>query len=297
VKTLLELSQIRRALLRAWALSLGAAFAVALGSATRVLAYPPAPHHLIYGLARDEYGTPFLTSEIQVVLQTPTGVQLSAPITPGIGPGVNFLLEVPMDAGLTPDPYTPLALRRAAPFQLFVVIGTTTNLPIQMTANYALLGLPGQATRLDITLGVDANGDGIPDAWEYAFLSAIGSNLGLSDLRPGLDFAHNGRTLLQEFALGNYPFNPGASPGLKVVNLDHDTALLEFTTMTGRSYSIQGSADLAQWAALAFTIPAEGTSPPVRSFYFAPDIRTVQVRTSSVGVPGSTPGFFRLILQ
>jgi hypothetical protein len=56
---------------------------------------------------------------------------------------------------------------------LYVVTGATTNLPIQMTGNLALLGLPGQRTRLDITLGVNANGNGIPDAWEHAFLAAL----------------------------------------------------------------------------------------------------------------------------
>src|SRR5260370_18497252 len=99
---------------------------------------------------------------------------------------MNFQREVPMDAGLTADPYEPEALMASAPFKIYVVIGVTTNLPIQMTGNYSLLGQPGQQTRIDLTLGVDSNGDGIPDAWEIAFLSSIGSNLNLANLTAGL---------------------------------------------------------------------------------------------------------------
>ncbi len=276
-----------------WAMSLGP-------WAGPSAAYPPAPHHVLYGLARDEYGTPFMSSLVQVLLLTPTGVRLSTPMTPGILPGVNYQLEVPMDAGLTADTYSPLALTPAAPFKLYVVIGTTTNLPIQMTGDFRQLGQPGKTTRLDVTLGVDANADGIPDAWEYAFLAALRSNLSLSDLQVNLDLAHDGLTLLEEFLLGNYPFNPGAFAGLRFVNLQAGSALLELTTMTGRSYMIQGSADLQQWTSLDFTIPAEGANGPSHTFYFAPDIRTLQVQVPAnfdgTPPPGPAMGFFRLVL-
>ena len=53
-------------------------------------AFPPAPHHLIYGTVRDEYGTPLMTSAAQVILQTPTGVRLKATVAPGVAPGVNY---------------------------------------------------------------------------------------------------------------------------------------------------------------------------------------------------------------
>ncbi len=267
------------------------------------LAFPPAPSHTIYGTARDEYGTPFLSPVIQIVLVTPGGVTLSTSINPGILPGVNYQLQVPMDAGLTPDPYMPNALPVAAPFKLYAIIGSITNLPIQMTGNFAQLGQPAQRTRLDLTLGADANGDGIPDAWEYAFLAAIGSNLSLSNLNANTDYTHDGFTLAQEFLLGNYPYNPGGSLTVRLVSVNGGSPLLEFTTMTGRSYTVLGSADLKQWMPLSFTVPAEGPNPATHSFYLASDIRTLQVSaiTSSAGgnmqvVLPASPGskFYRL---
>ena len=78
--------------------------ALGLLLACPVLAYPPAPFHVIYGLARDQYGTPFTDTSTQILLQTPTGVQLSARVAPGLVVGVNYQIAVPMDAGLTPDP-------------------------------------------------------------------------------------------------------------------------------------------------------------------------------------------------
>jgi len=273
--------------------------ALALASLVLVppaIAFPPVPHHVLYGLVRDEYGTPLLNAQATLVLQTPTGVQLTATITPGIALGENFEIKVPMDAGLTPDPYQPTALRSAAPFKIFVVLAQTTNLPIQMTGNYSLLGKPGQRTRVDLTLGVDSNGDGLPDAWELAFLAALGSPLSLSDLHLGMDVAGDGRTLQQEFLLGAYPFNPGQSFLVNLVGFSGGSPLLEFTTMTGRSYTVLGSSDLSHWTTLAFQIPAEGVAGAAHSYYSASDIRVLQVQALQ---PASGPPlrFFRLMLQ
>lgn len=62
------------------------------------LAYPPAPHHTLYGCVRDQYGTPLTDTNAQVILQTPSGVQLQTAVSPGLGNGINYALAVPMDA-------------------------------------------------------------------------------------------------------------------------------------------------------------------------------------------------------
>ena len=273
-----------------------ALLAVAALLACPALAYPPAPFHVIYGMARDQYGTPFTDSSTQILMQTPTGVQLSATLCPGLLAGVNYQITVPMDAGLTPDLYQSSALVAAAPFKLFVVRGGVTNVPIQMTGNFSLLGKPGQRTRLDITLGADSNGDGIPDAWENAFLATIGSNLSLSNLNSSMVLTHDGLTLWQEFLVGTYPFDPTEPFVVKIVSLSAGAPLIEFTTMTGRSYTILGSSDLNQWTTLSFQVPAEGASPATREFYYAPNISSVQVQV----IPDASSGsmrFFKLMLQ
>jgi hypothetical protein len=284
----------RRLVLPSGAVALAVAAALFLPPAA--LAFPPAPHHLIYGTVRDQYGTPLMTGQAQVVLTTPTGVWLTAAVAPGIGFDENFELDVPMDAGLTPDPYEPNALMASAQFTMLVVIGETTNVPIQMTTNYLRMGQPAQQTRIDLTLGVDANGDGLPDAWELAYLAAIGSNLNLTNLTPRLRLGPDGLTLEQEFYAGNYPFDPQQPFVLTLVAPNNGSALLEFTAMTGRFYTLLGSPDLQAWTPLSFSIPAEGTNGAAHPYYFAPGIQTLQIQAIQP-TTGPTVQFFRMLLQ
>ncbi|MGO9200809.1 MAG: hypothetical protein ACLQM8_09750 [Limisphaerales bacterium] len=285
---------IRRPVFPSGTFALAVAAAVFLPLAAP--AFPPAPHHLIYGTVRDEYGTPLMTSQAQVILTTPTGVWLTAAVAPGIAFDENFELDVPMDAGLTPDPYEPSALLPSAPFTMLVVIGETTNVPIQMTTNYLRMGQPAQETRIDLTLGTDTNGDGIPDQWELEYLAAIGSSLNLTNLTAGMRLGPGGLTLLQQFLLGTYPFDPQQPFVLRVVALNEGSPLLQFTTMTGRYYTLYGSADLTTWTPLNFLVPTQGASGTAYSYYFAQGIQTVQIQAVQPAT-GPTMRFFRMQLQ
>ena len=237
-----------------------------------------------------------MTDQAQVVLVTPTGVQLMTTVVPGLGFDLNFELEVPMDAGLTADPYEPNALMTGAAFKIYVVIGQTTNLPIQMTGNFSQLGQPGQQTRIDLTLGVDSNGDGIPDAWELAFLASIGSSLNLSNLSPGLRLTADGLTLQQEFFAGNYPFDPQEPFILTLVAPNNGSPLLRFTAMTGRYYTLLGSPDLQAWTPLTFLVPSEGANAAAHGYYYAPGIQTLQIQAIQP-TTGPTMRFFKMMLQ
>ena len=241
------------------------------------LAYPPAPYHLIYGQVRDQYGTPIQNSDVQVVLFTPSGKMHSTTIVPGLAVGVNYLLRVPMDSLTTPGLYRSNALATASLFNMFVVVGKTTNAPIQLVGANLQLGEPAQMTRIDLTLGVDSNGDGIPDAWEQAFLGAIGSSLSLSNLNGGLILTSSGRTLLQEYLLGTTLFDPDNPFAARIVSSMNGVTVLEFPTMTGRAYSVLASPDLQQWQPQSFQLVAEGTNGLFRSNYIAPDIQIIQV--------------------
>ena len=258
------------------------------------LAFPPAPHHVIYGLIKDQYGTPLMTDQAQVILITPTGVQLMTTVVPELGFQINYQLEVPMDAGLTADPYEPNALMAGANFSMLVVLGGTTNLPIQMAGNLAQLGQPGQQNRIDLTLGVDANGDGIPDAWELAYLSELGSSLGLANINANSRIGPNGLTLLQEFLAGYYPYDPTDTFTLQLLSVSGGSALVQFTATTGRYYSLLGSGDLRSWVPLSFRLPAEGPSGPIHSYYYSSSIQTLQLQSLPPGASSPpTLGFNR----
>ena len=97
---------------------------LALLIAPSLRAFPPAPHHLLFGTVRDEMGNPLAVQGAEVILETPAGTSIKAQIIPGLDLSANYRLAVPLDAGVTSDIYKPTAQRTTAPFKLRVRIGT-----------------------------------------------------------------------------------------------------------------------------------------------------------------------------
>lgn len=257
---------------------------------TLALAFPPSPHHLFYGMVRDEYGTPINDPEAIVVLETVGGVHLKGAIVPGLEPGVNYRLTAPMDSGLSSDLYKPTALRPQAPFLIKVVIAGVVYLPIEMTGDYSQLGKPGKRTLLNLTLGEDSDGDGLPDAWERMI------NGDLSKVGPNEDSDGDGLSNLNEYLAGTFAFDPEDGFTLEIAGVNNGRPALEFTALRGRSYTIMGSSNLKDWSPVTFRIPAEGEDAPARTGYTSTDVRLVRVEVdeSSTGASG---GFFKLIVQ
>ena len=267
-----------------------------LVGAPTLQANPPAPYNLIYGVVRDMYGTPLTAANVTVLLQTPSGVMISGALVPGYAPGVNYRLKVPMDSGNTAVPYLPNALVAPAQFKLLVVINGVTNLPIEMKVSYAALGQPGKTARIDLTLGVDANGDGIPDAWEYAFLATLGVDLPLASLNGNTVLTPDGLNLRQQYLFGTYPFNPDEPCVVNFMGIQNGVAALQFPTITGRYYSVQSSPDATHWTTASFLLPADGANATPRTFYYAPGIATAEVHLPAAA-NGTKARFFRLVVQ
>lgn len=253
-------------------------------------AFPPAPHHLLYGLVRDERGNP-LTGEATIILETSEGVQLKARLVPGLEPGVNYELKAPMDAGVARDLYKATALSPAAAFTLKVRIGNTDYLPIQMLGNIALLGGPAQRTRIDLTLGEDSDGDGLPDAWERAINSDI------SKVGPDDDSDGDGLSNLAEYIAGTYAFDPENGFALSIVGMNEGRPQLEFTAIRGRSYTILGSSDLKTWSIVTFRVPADGAEASSRRLYQATDVRLLKVEADPPAAGATGIQFFKLLAQ
>jgi len=248
-------------------------------------AFPPAPHHTLYGVVRDEMGNPLQVANATVILETFTGVQLKAMVVPNLSPGINYKLAVPMDAGLTPDNYRPTALRPSVSFRMKVLIGGVTYLPIETRANYANLGKPAQSTRLDLTLGEDTDGDGLPDAWERMLMDLLGGELTLADIRPGDDADGDGLTNLQEYLAGTYAFDPQDGFRVDIVSVHEGRPVIEFLAIRGRSYTLQGSADLRTWTPVEFRVAGGGAAAPLLRAYSATDVRLVRLEAE---VPAGT---------
>jgi hypothetical protein len=252
-------------------------------------AYPPAPYHLVYGLVRDELGNPVTSITAEVILESSSGVKITTLVAPTKEPGANYHIGVPLDAGITTDLYKPTALRPAVPFKMRVRIGQKTYLPIEMTGDYSALGRPGEKTRINLTLGEDSDGDGIPDAWERMFSS-------VAEINPNDDFDRDGLSNLEEYIAGTYAFDPADGFTLKIVRTETAGSIVEFLALRGRTYTILASADLKEWTAVSFQIVANNVTGNPLQHYYSSDTRNVQVQAV---LPPELPAatFFRLIVQ
>lgn len=272
-----------------WPGVLAALLIVACLASTTLFAYPPALPHTFYGMVRDELGNP-LSPGATITLETTSGVKVYGVVSALFRPGVNYELRVPLDAGLTSDAYKPTALDPSVPFRIKVTIGSSVFLPIEMTHDFAVMGEPGQSTLLNLTLGVDNNGDGIPDAWQRRINSDI------NKVKPGDDADHDGLSNLQEYLAGTYANDSKSGFSLSIVRVENDAPILSFTAIIGRTYNLLGSTDFSSWAPIQFQVLPLTDDSPTLSAYTAADVRPVQVR-AVIPNGGAVPLFFKLKLQ
>ncbi len=261
-----------------------------------VLAYPPAPHHTLFGIVRNEVGDPINLASGDVYLETPSGVQLRSSVVSGLEPGVNYRLEVPMDSGTAADinAYMPTALKPFWQFKLKVQIGQLTYLPIEMVGNFAQIGQPSLKTRIDLTLGVDSDGDGLPDAWEQTLIDIYGGTLG--GIRPGDDTDGDGIKNIDEYIAGTYAFDPEDGFQLSILSVTNGHSQLEFLGIRGRSYTIEESPTMEQWTTSKFRFVTSGVPGPLQTSYRATDVRLLRVEVPPSAIVG-TNRFFRALVQ
>lgn len=269
--------------------------ALVLSLGTFAYAFPPALPHTIYGMARDEYGNPLRTNAT-IVLTTSTGATVTAVVDPDDEAGVNYRLVVPLDSAVKNDVYKTGALQGSVPFRIRVVINNATFLPLEMVGDYSLLGQPGKRTRIDLTLGEDTNGNGLPDAWERAMIAARGWNVTLGSLNGASSPGGNGVTLLQEYVAGTYGFEDGNGLNLAIARVEAGTPVLEFLAVRGRRYTIVGSSNLKSWNPVSFRPLLPDAGPDPVSNYLSPDVRLLQVSVPAP-VTGAAPIFYKLQIQ
>ncbi|HXJ58178.1 MAG TPA: hypothetical protein VNU68_16095 [Verrucomicrobiae bacterium] len=261
--------------------------------ATNVTAFPPAPHHILFGTIRNQWGDPIDVTGAEVFVQTTNGIGVRAEIAASAEPGVNYRLRVPMDSGTTLDLYQANALRRNQSFRLRVQIGSTTYLPLEMVLS-PTIGQPAGSTRLNLTLGEDTDGDGLPDAWEQAIIAVLGGTL--QSITPDGDADGDGISNRDEYLAGTFAFNPADGFSLSMVGLNDTGSRLEFLAVRGRTYTIQTSINLQQWSPVSFRVVNGGTPGPLQSDYAATDIRLLQIEVPFQAGP-ETNRFFKALVQ
>jgi hypothetical protein len=255
------------------------------------LANPPAPDHTIYGTVRNEWGDPINVSGAPVLTLSNNGAGAAAPVAATTQPGINYRLTVPMDSArsLKADLTSGGSLRQNQPFQLKVQIGAITYLPIEMVLSRPI-GDPAGTSRLDLTLGVDSDGDGLPDAWEIA------NGLNPNDPNDGnSDADGDGISNRDEYLAGTYAFDPNDGFRLSLINVDADRSQLEFLAIRGRTYTVQASLDFTSWHPVAFRVVTGGVPGTLQDNYSATDVRTLRIEVPAS--TGATNRYFKAVVQ
>jgi len=223
-------------------------------------AFPPAPFHTLYGMVRDEHGNSLQVEGAEVVLYRGATEVLRQTIGTGRLLDQNYQIRLRMDM-FRPgtQTYTGLATNAGEPFSLAIILNNIVYHPIEMSTPRAV-GRPGQRIRLELTLGVDSVGDGIPDAWKQSQLSAAGIlpdengwNLGLIT-RDG-DFDGDGVSNWNEYLAGTYAVDPDDLLELQVIEKVDGYAHLRFFGLYGKTYSLESSPDLITWTATVIHLP------------------------------------------
>ena len=267
---------------------------LALAASTQ--AFPPAPHHVIFGLVRDQIGNPLTSATAQVTLTANSGTSLTDLVVPNMEPGANYRLQVPMDSGLTSDLYQASALLPAVPFKLSVKVGSVTYVPMEMTGDYAVLGQPGEVTRIDLTLGVDSDNDGLPDAWEQAAFRQLGKTWKAGALDPNAMYPGTGLTFAQVYVAGTYNYSPKDGFVLNLTGVVNGKAQLAFTAVKGRSYTIESAANLGSFAPVNFRLTSDDPNVGLRSYFQATGTakQSIEVPLDATGTPAR---FYRLRVE
>lgn len=267
----------------------GCWLALAAGVAS---AFPPAPYHTIHGLVRDERGRPLSTGEATIqLLGSDMKPIVSGPADQLVGPGENYRLRVPIDSAIDSRLYQVNSMRPALPFTIRVIRDGVTLLPIEMTGADWRMGDPARDTRIDLTLGVDSDGDGIPDAWELALIEsdATGRLRTLEDVRPGDDSDGDGMTNLQEYLVGTYALDRLDVLELKVISRTDEHAELRFTAVPGHTYQLHSSVDGQTWMVEEFATEPGGAT---YRQWLADDVRIIHALVPDD--PAGTRKLFRL---
>ena len=222
-------------------------------SLSGVLAYPPAPHHIIEGIVRNELGNPLEGENLKIKVISDDGTTIvNSFVKSVIRPGVNYSLKIPMSSNSGSKMFDTKSFYHRMNFNIVINIAGKEYIPIEMLGNFNSMGRPGGITQLDLTLGEDLDGDGLPDAWERSIADAYG--LSINEILPGGDNDKDGLTNLQEYKSGNYAFD--SEDGVVINNFIHnnDRIEFEFFSIIGRSYEIYESTDLKKWNLKKFKI-------------------------------------------
>ena len=166
----------------------------------------PQPSAIYYGQARDEYGWPYREGAV-VILRAGTNEIVRHAISGSLAPGINFMLPAPIDDGRDAAPYVRQAASTGAAVSI-VVVDERGERTIMEKDAVPPVERPGAVVRINVTAALDADGDGLPDEWEWELIrwATDPACNSLADIRPQDDFDGDGQSNLEELRAGTFAF-------------------------------------------------------------------------------------------
>jgi hypothetical protein len=290
-----QLPVLSRTALRALLTGVVGLTAMFLG-APRLAAFPPAPFYIVYGMVRDQVGATLRVDGAEISLLR-DGTEIGrSPIQTDLRADSNYEIQIRIDRNpASARIYSNKAVAAQGVFSLVVVMNGQNFYPIEASGTLRA-GNGGERVRLDLNLGIDANNDGLPDAWQEWQLYQAGRRPG----QPGWDinlitkhgdFDGDGISNYQEYVAGTFAGDATERFELRLLTKTATLVGFEFFAITGKVYSIEQSADLRTWTTAPLTTTPTGT---FSDFYRA---TAVGVMPAYVAASADSARFFRLTVR
>ncbi len=228
-------------------------------------AYPPAPNYTLHGLVRDQVGKTLSVEGAEIILLR-DGLEIGrASIFANVALDWNYELSIRIDQTVSGTrTYSTKAVAPQGIYSLRVALNGQTFLPIE-ASGVLRAGNGGERVRLDLTLGADANNDGLPDAWQEYQLYQSGRRPGdpgwnISLITRDGDFDGDGTSNWLEYVAGTFAADATERLDLKLTAKSATHVAFEFYAITGKVYGIEQSSDLRSWSAAPFSLTLGGAT-------------------------------------
>ncbi len=270
--------------------------ALVLGFIGPASAFPPAPHYTIYGVVRDQVGATLQVEGAQILLLRDNVEIGRAPILKDLLLDQNYELHIRIDQNRAATrTYSGKAIAAAGLYSVVVELNGERFYPIEVSGNLRV-GQGGERVRIDFNLGADADGDGLPDAWEEWQLHQSGRVPGTPGWNLALitrdgDFDGDGTSNYLEYLAGTFAGDATERFELKITGKTATVVSFEFFAITGKVYAIEESTDLRTWTPAPFASSAGGATTTLHR------ATAVGIQPAYVTVPAGVARFYRITVR
>jgi hypothetical protein len=223
-------------------------------------AFPPAPYYTLHGFVRDQVGQTLEVDGAEIILLKGEVEIGRAQINSSVRLEQNYELRIRIDhnrSGTTP--YSDKAVAAQGPFSLAVDMNGSRFYPIEVRGDLTA-GKGGEHVRLDLNLGEDLDGDGLPDIWEAWQLYQAGhyadanGNWPLHLLSRHGDLDGDGISDWLEYVAGTFAGDATERFELQIKEKLPTSVRFEFFGIAGKTYTIERSTDVKTWVQVPFSV-------------------------------------------